>query len=74
VFGTIDSGVANPVRDDGLTLLDAVWDQAPFGSHADFVAAVGRVTAEWQGSGQLTEGQAGAIVAAAEGAEAELST
>ena len=30
VFGSIDSGVPNRSRDDGLTFLDMVWDEAPF--------------------------------------------
>jgi hypothetical protein len=73
VFGSIDAGVANPSRDDGLTFLDAVWDQAPFASHGDFVAAVESVATEWQGSGLLTAGERETILDAARRAEAELS-
>ena len=34
MFGSIDSGVPNRSRDDGLTFLDMVWDEAPFISQA----------------------------------------
>src|SRR4051812_46843241 len=37
-FNAVDSGVTNPERDDGCTLLDAIWDAEPFASHAAFVA------------------------------------
>ncbi|MFD1046091.1 polysaccharide deacetylase family protein, partial [Kibdelosporangium lantanae] len=37
VFG---SGVRNPQKADGCTLLDAIWDHAPFRSHASFVSTV----------------------------------
>jgi hypothetical protein len=72
VFGSIDAGVANPARDDGLTFLDAVWDEAPFGSHAELVATVERVAGEWEGSGLLSGGDRAAIHDAARRAEAEL--
>src|SRR5262249_2201502 len=43
VFGSVDSGVANGKREDGVTFLDAVWAGAPFPDHGKFVAAVERV-------------------------------
>jgi hypothetical protein len=48
VFGSIDSGVANRSRDDGLTFLDVVWDEAPFASHAQFLAATDRISMDWR--------------------------
>jgi hypothetical protein len=30
VFAGVDSGVANPARSDGATLLDEIWAGAPF--------------------------------------------
>jgi hypothetical protein len=43
VFGSVDSGVANTKRDDGMTFLDVVWAGAPFTNHGRFVAAVERM-------------------------------
>ena len=73
VFGSVAAGVTNPSRDDGLTFLDAVWDQAPFASHDQFVATVESVATEWEGSGLLRAGERETIVDAARWAEAELS-
>ncbi len=73
VFGGVDSGVPNSARDDGLTLLDVVWDQAPFADHAAFVAAVERAAGEWRSAGRLGPSQAEAVVDAARRAEAELA-
>jgi len=72
VFGSVESGVPNPSGDDGLTFLDAVWAQAPFASHAQFVSTVERVGEEWEGRGVLAGDQLSAIVDAARQAEAEL--
>jgi hypothetical protein len=30
IFGNPDSGVANPAKSDGTTLLDEIWAGAPF--------------------------------------------
>ncbi|MBW3553197.1 MAG: glycoside hydrolase family 127 protein [Gemmatimonadetes bacterium] len=72
VFGSSDAGVANPAREDGLSFLDAVWDQAPFASHADFVATVERTADEWATAGQLPASSRDAVVDAARRAEADL--
>ena len=72
VFGSIDAGVANSARDDKLTFLDVVWDQAPFADHRQFVAAVTRVAAEWEKAGRFTAQDRGAVVAAAGQAERDL--
>jgi hypothetical protein len=72
VFGSVDSGVANPVGADGLTFLDAVWDQAPFESHAQFLSTVERAAQAWEGSGAMTARQRSAIVDAATRAEEAL--
>jgi hypothetical protein len=60
------TGVVSP-GDEGLTFLDIVWDQAPFSSHAAFVAAVDAAAATL-----LTAEQRATVVAAAQAAEAEL--
>ena len=72
VFGSVDSGVANTKRDDGLTFLDAVWAGAPFADHGQFVAAVERVAAEWRNAGGLSAIDASAIVQAARRAQGVL--
>ena len=41
----VDSGVLNPEREDGCSLLDLVWDAEPFASHDGFVAHVDAVAA-----------------------------
>ncbi|MDA0179467.1 glycoside hydrolase family 127 protein [Solirubrobacter phytolaccae] len=60
------TGVVSP-GDEGLTFLDVVWDQAPFASHAAFVAAVDAAAATL-----LTAEQRATVVTAAQSAEAEL--
>ncbi|MFC0105411.1 beta-L-arabinofuranosidase domain-containing protein [Kibdelosporangium aridum] len=42
VFGGLDAGVANVVR-DGTSFLDTVWSAAPFPTKTDFVTRVDRV-------------------------------
>ncbi len=69
VFGSIDSGVDNPAREGGVTLLDEVWAGAPFADHAAFVARVERISARWQDEEKLTPRARTAIVAAARRAE-----
>jgi uncharacterized repeat protein (TIGR01451 family) len=58
----LDSGVVNPERADGCTLLDAIWDAEPFASHAAFVAHVDATAAGFE----LTDAQRAAIHAAAD--------
>ncbi|HSJ07221.1 MAG TPA: beta-L-arabinofuranosidase domain-containing protein, partial [Longimicrobiales bacterium] len=72
VFGSVDAGVANPAREDGLTFLDAVWGQAPFATHAEFVATVERTADEWSTAGHLPASSRNAVVDAARRAEADL--
>jgi hypothetical protein len=44
-FGGVDSGVPNPQRADGCTLLDLVWQAEPIRDHAAFLTAVNQVSA-----------------------------
>jgi DUF1680 family protein len=74
VFGSIDSGVPNPSREDRLTFLDVLWDEAPFANHQQFTSAVARITAEWQKAGRFTAQERAAIVNAARKAERDLRT
>jgi hypothetical protein len=73
IFGSVDSGVENPVGPDGLTFLDAVWAEAPFASHSQFVSAVERLAQEWEGAGNVTSLERTSIVDAATRAEADLA-
>ncbi len=61
-FNAADSGVTNPERADGCTLLDAVWDAEPFAGHAAFVAHVDATAATFA----LTDAQRASIHAAAD--------
>jgi hypothetical protein len=72
VFGSIDSGVANRSREDGLTFLDVVWNEAPFASYAQFLSVADRVSLDWRKRSLLTESERAAIRNAAEKARAEL--
>ena len=65
VFGSVDSGVANSKRDDGMTFLDAVWAGAPFANHGRFMAAVERTASEWRTAGRLTQAEQTRIMQAA---------
>jgi len=73
VFGSVDSGVANTKRGDGMTFLDVVWAGAPFANHGRFIAAAERTAAEWRAAGRLTETEQSAIVQAARRAERDLA-
>jgi DUF1680 family protein len=73
VFGSVDSGIANTKRDDGLTFLDAVWAGAPFPDHGRFVAAVERIATEWRTAERLTASEQTDIVQAARRAERDLA-
>ena len=73
VFGSVDSGVANAKRDDGVTFLDAVWAGAPFADHGRFMTSVERVAAEWSTAGRLTAAQQSDILQAARRAEKDLA-
>jgi DUF1680 family protein len=73
VFGSVDSGIANTKREDGVTFLDAVWTGAPFADHGRFVAAVERTATEWRTAGRLTAADQSAIVQAARRAERDLA-
>jgi hypothetical protein len=72
VFGSVDAGVPNRTREDGLTFLDVLWDQAPFADHRAFRTAVGRIAAAWQRAGRFRSSERAAIVNAAGRAERDL--
>lgn len=53
VFGGLDSGVANPAKPDGGSLLDEVWAGAPFHDERALLARVRAVVAAWVAGGLL---------------------
>jgi hypothetical protein len=65
IFGTVDAGVPNRQRTDGLSFLDVVWAQAPFASQSAFQQAVTSVAAQFVQSGLLTTSQQQKVTAAA---------
>jgi hypothetical protein len=72
VFGSIDAGVPNAKREDGLTFLDVLWGDAPFANHRAFTSAVARIATEWEKAGRFTAQERAAVVTAAGKAEQEL--
>jgi uncharacterized protein len=72
VFGSVDSGVINTKRDDGVTFLDAVWAGAPFADQPRFMAAVEKAAGEWRAANRLTAAEQSTILDAARRAEHDL--
>ncbi|MGJ5892747.1 glycosylase [Streptomyces sp. V2] len=66
VFGGVDSGVANPVRGGGSSLLDEVWAGAPFRDKGALVERVREVVASWVAGGLLGASDGEVIVATAQ--------
>ncbi|HEX8632439.1 MAG TPA: beta-L-arabinofuranosidase domain-containing protein [Catenuloplanes sp.] len=65
VFGGVDSGVTNPARADGTSLLDEIWAAAPFVDKAQLVQRVRTTTDAWVAAGSLTAEDATTVVATA---------
>ncbi|MFJ8109294.1 beta-L-arabinofuranosidase domain-containing protein [Streptomyces sp. NPDC096132] len=68
VFGNSDSGVANPAKADGTTLLDEVWAAAPFASKAALVTRVRTVVDAWVAAGLLAQADGEKVVSTANAA------
>ncbi|GAA3871202.1 hypothetical protein GCM10023084_25320 [Streptomyces lacrimifluminis] len=66
VFGTVSSGVANPAKADGTTLLDEIWAGAPFANKAALVTRVRSTSAAWVSAGLLTQAAADTVVSTAQ--------
>ncbi|MFC7846855.1 beta-L-arabinofuranosidase domain-containing protein [Arthrobacter sp. NPDC057388] len=66
VFAGVDSGVANPARTNRTTLLDDIWQAAPFANKPDLLRRVTQVTDTWVSEGALTAADAGRIYSAAQ--------
>lgn len=54
VFGGRDSGVANPAKRTGKTMLDEIWEAAPFTDRSSFLEQVRSVTEAYVAEGLLT--------------------
>ncbi|MFC8519328.1 beta-L-arabinofuranosidase domain-containing protein [Streptomyces sp. NPDC057257] len=65
VFGNTDSGVANPAKDDGTSLLDEVWAAAPFHGKSALVEHVRSTVAAWVTAGLLDRADGETVVATA---------
>ncbi|GAA2430219.1 beta-L-arabinofuranosidase domain-containing protein [Streptomyces glaucus] len=68
VLGGTDSGVANPVKEDGTTLLDEIWAGAPFGGKGALVARVRATVDAWAAAGLLGRAEAEQVVRTARAA------
>lgn len=66
VFGDSDSGVANPAKSDGKTLLDEIWARAPFGTKGALVTCVRSTVNAWVGAGRLSQADGQTVVRTAE--------
>ncbi|KAH6692729.1 acetyl-CoA carboxylase [Plectosphaerella plurivora] len=91
VFGSLDTGVPNRKRNDGLpnydvpvagiespgsdgpTLLDVIWDEAPFASHEDFVKVVNSTVTSFVDAGVYSAEERAVILEKAREAEEELA-
>ncbi|GAP45417.1 beta-L-arabinofuranosidase domain-containing protein [Streptomyces azureus] len=68
VFGKTDSGVANPAKADGTTLLDEIWAGAPFSSKSALVMRVQSTVNSWVSAGRLTQADGQKVVTTAQNA------
>jgi hypothetical protein len=68
VLGGTDSTVANPAKSDGTTLLDEIWDGAPFADKAALVARVQSTVGTWVSAGLLGQADGQKVVTTAQNA------
>ncbi len=68
MFGGRDAGVANPAKSGGTTLLDEIWEGAPFWNQGALVARVRTTADAWVSDGLLSRADADKVVATAEAA------
>jgi DUF1680 family protein len=66
VFGGFGSGVANPVKSDGTSLLDEIWAGAPFATKSALVARVQSTVNSWVAAGLLTQADGRTVVSTAQ--------
>ncbi|MHA5053144.1 beta-L-arabinofuranosidase domain-containing protein [Streptomyces sp. SD15] len=68
VFGNTDSGVANPAKTEGTTLLDEIWAGAPFNDKAALVSRVRSTVNAWVSAGLLGQADGQKVVDTAQNA------
>ncbi|WP_327344718.1 beta-L-arabinofuranosidase domain-containing protein [Streptomyces europaeiscabiei] len=68
VLGGTDSGVANPAKSDGTTLLDEIWAGAPFADKGALVARVQSTVNSWVSAGLLSQADGQKVVTTAQNA------
>ncbi|GGV59836.1 hypothetical protein GCM10010294_08350 [Streptomyces griseoloalbus] len=62
IFGVSDSGVANPARGDGTTLLDEIWAGAPFSGKGALVTRVRSTVDAWVSAASLSRADGDKVV------------
>ncbi|MGW0822920.1 beta-L-arabinofuranosidase domain-containing protein [Streptomyces sp. NPDC002845] len=67
-FGNTDSGVTNPAKSDGTTLLDEIWAGAPFGDKGALVTRVRSTVDAWVSAGLLGQADGQQVVTTAQNA------
>jgi hypothetical protein len=68
VFGNTDSGVANPAKSGGTTLLDEIWAGAPFANKGALVSRVQSTVNSWVSAGLLSQADGQKVVTTAQNA------
>ncbi|MFM9592543.1 beta-L-arabinofuranosidase domain-containing protein [Streptomyces scabiei] len=68
VLGGTDSGVANPTKSDGTSLLDEIWAGAPFADKDALVARVQSTVTSWVSAGLLSQADGQRVVTTARNA------
>ncbi|MFK4104946.1 beta-L-arabinofuranosidase domain-containing protein [Streptomyces sp. NPDC019531] len=66
VFGKLDSGVVNPVKSGGTSLLDEIWAGAPFATKSALVTKVRSTVSSWVAAGLLGQADGRTVVATAQ--------
>ena len=65
IFGMSDSGIADPARSDGTTLLDEIWARAPFRDKGALVVRVRSAVDAWVSAGLLGRADGDTVVSTA---------
>ncbi|UUU23488.1 beta-L-arabinofuranosidase domain-containing protein [Streptomyces sp. DSM 40750] len=68
VLGGTDSGVENPAKSDGTTLLDEIWAGAPFAGKSALVTRVQSTVGSWVSAGLLSQADGQKVVTTAQNA------
>ncbi|MFC5218329.1 beta-L-arabinofuranosidase domain-containing protein [Streptomyces coerulescens] len=66
ILGNSDSGVTNPAKSDGTTLLDEIWAGAPFTGKGALVSRVRSTVTAWVNAGLLGQADGQTVVRTAQ--------